>query len=318
MVNLNETTDSFDGNKPTRQITITLTHVSIISVIIIMVMLFFGTSFIVSALLATPLVVFYLLNGIVSPSQDAIRATDNIFAQTIFIDGGTKYIIYQRLGWKYVWERDQGFEVNIENQDPLGSRELTVTIGDIALEMKIKGMWRVFLPRLSMFIQNKKNLDVTLNQMKAFMCQTLEEYCSLTFRDDGDTFGVDLVRQSQSQIAQYVLDQVNKEYLCEGIQLTRINFERCDYSKETQVQLNQLIELRAIKKIASSVSGTDDPLEAFRLAAAAAGKKGVTVSKEEQVRTVIMDPKVAEAIAKMGVGGAIAAGLLDASHGKSS
>ena len=312
MININEHTDSTDGQEPARQLAIAITHLIIVCTIVALTHYLTRFTVMTSAILATLPIAIYLNRGLVNPGPNKIVATDNPLSRTQFEDGGTQYIIYQTgLSLKYAWERTSAEEINIENADPIGSRELTITIDDVALEVKIKGMWRVYLPNLSMFIQNVDELEVTLNQMKAMMSQVLEEHCAKEYSGQraDKQIGTERVRQNQSAIIDHVLKTVRPRYLKEGIDLIDLNFERCDYSQETQKELNKLIELRSIQKMADNIGSDPQAYENFRLVAAAAGKPGVTLKKD--VREIIMTSETAESLKNISVGGAIAAGLMD-------
>lgn len=307
--------DTIDGNESSRQIMITLTHICVLFGGFMMIGIFqailleiagsnglmyltsgafIPLTFLIWVLLAW----WYIPKGYINPRANRIQATDNIWDREYFEDGSTCFIVYQTgFALKYAWERLHGKEVEIEMEKALDCEKFTITIQDIALEVKIQGMYRIWVPRLSAFLQNIENQSATiLKQLQAELNQEIEAYAS-TFES------TDHVRKHQNTIIRYVLGQVQETYRDYGINLVKLNFARCDYSTETQKELNKLLELKGIEKVATGIQDQ----EKFRLAAAAAGKPGIKVSKE--IKEIVMSPATAEALSKMSLGGAIALGL---------
>lgn len=313
----NEQHDSIDGNDTSRQVTILCIHF-----VCVLILFFLGAilqglliaaagfpsaaityltswSFVpLNIIFAGVPIYIYLSHGYINPKANTIIGTDNPLSRSQFQDGGTQFIVYQSgIALKYAWERVEANEVDIENQQALGSESLAITLQNgIALHFEIKGMWRVYLPFLSAFIQNANKKEVTLTQLKSLMNQTLEQICCI-YRDSNQ------VRSNLSVIVKQLFESVRPQYLEYGIELTELNFSKCDYSEETQKELDKLVELQAVSRIAENMG---DP-EKFRLAAAAAGKSGVKVTKD--IREIVMSPETAKAVKEMGIGGAIATGL---------
>ncbi len=316
MINI-EQTDSIDGDNPSRQATILIVHILCIlgisltttffQVLLLLIAGFeeFAKEYLkngsflpLTLLLSIPPIWWYLKNGYLNPGANRIQATDNQFSPSQFVDGGTQFIVYQAgFALRYPWERLQGREVTVENQEALGTKTVTITIKKAAIEVRVKGLWRVYLPRLSFFIQNIENREIVLEQLKSLINQTLEEFCANQCKDTNDA------RKRQTEIAKHIFDVVYPVYLEYGIELVALNFSKFDYSEDTQKELNKILELEATREVAERIKNP----EKFRLAAAASGKAGVKVSKD--IREIKMTPKTAEALSKMGLGGAVALGL---------
>lgn len=320
-MNINQT-DSFDGNEPGRQMMILITHISVlIASFVFITLLQFGILAIVDLSLAIsyltsgaflPLTFllwilfswWYLKDGYVDPQGNLIQATDNMWSRKHFADGSTCFTVYQKWGLTYKWERRQGKQIEVQKEKTfMGKDTLNVTIKKVALEMKPKVMYRVWLPRLSAFLQNiEDNSAVILGQLESKINQEVETYASMFA-------STEQVQQHQQTILDYVLGQVRDKYREHGIDVIEINFDRCDYSAKTQEELNKVLELTAMMEISKGMSQSD--AEAFRTVAAAGGKSGVKLN----VNRYEANAEFANAMDKIGPTGAILMGLNQSSQG---
>jgi hypothetical protein len=312
-----EETDSINGNDPSRQMIILMTHVLVIMSAFIGIIGFQFLLFVLSgnrsqgiefirsgnfipiAFLLTALFGWwYLAKGFVNPFANRIQATDNQWSRSQFEDGSTQFIVYQSgFALKYFWERRQGRQVEVEMEKALECETISITIKRIALQIKLRGMYRVWTPRLSAFLQNIENDSVViLKQLKADLNQTVEAYAS-QFQD------TEHVRIHQQTIAQHALNSVQNKYRQYGINLIDIKFEKCDYSDDTQRELNKVLELNAMKDVAVGMDQAE--AEAFRTVAAAAGKTGVKLN----VNRYEANAEFMAAMEKMGPTGALLMGL---------
>lgn len=311
--------DTINGNDPDRQMMVGITHLTVLVGGFLFIGLFqalilaiagletqaldyilSGTFIPLTFLIWAFLTILYCYHGFVNPKANEIQATDNIWAREYFDDGGTRFIAYHEFGFKYVWERLQGKKIEIEAERALECEITTITIKKVALEMKLAGMWRIYIPRISTFIQNiKTESAIVLAQLQAELNQEAEMFCSTWYTD------TDQVRQDQVTVITHLLNKLVGKYQNYGIHLVELSFKKCDYSADTQKELNKILELEAIREVSEKI--TPENTEAFRLAAAAAGKGGVKVSKD--IREIVMTPETAQAIEKMGPAGALLVGL---------
>lgn len=316
MINIEEQTDSLDGKKRERQIAILIVDIGLLALSFILIM---GFEYLIFSLAGYSEKAFdYIENilpftflvwalawlgiaqfGFVNPKGNHIQATHNPISPERLPEGGTQFIIYQT-GWalKYLWEQKQGPEIQIENEVNLEGDLTTVSIKKIALEMKLSILYRVYLPRLSSYLQNRVEangmMDI-LKQLKAACNQYIEEAAS----KKTDT---EEVRGDQTGILTTMLGRICPEALHYGINILRANFSKCDYSIETQKELNKILEARGIKQIADEM-GLDDKGRALELAAVAAGKPGAKVTRT--IFEVVMTPEVADAAKAAGPAAAV-------------
>ncbi len=287
-MNIDET-DTIDGNNISRQITIGFTHITVLIAVFMLIGLFQAAIIMISgkenaaityltsgAFLPLTFVfwvlfsIWYLKDGYVNPKANQIQATDNPWARKRFEDGSTCFIVYQKLGLTYKWEQRQGKQIEVEKEEPLDCELFTITVKHVALEMKLKVMYKVWLPRLSSFIQNiADNSAVVLGQLKIKLAQEVEIYASM-FES------TDQVRRYQNIILDYALGQVQEKYRQHGIDVVELNFARCDYSARTQEELNKVLVLNAVKEVSNGMTQSD--AQAFSTVAAATEKGSIKIN----------------------------------------
>lgn len=257
--------------------------------------------------------------GIVFVPPNHVQASDNPLNRHLFDDGATQFYAYSNISLTYLWEKKEGMPVSIEKEDSCLGDETTITIGGIGTVVKISGMWRVYKPRLSAFLQNhihKGGTDKMWQHILAAINQNVETIAVQLCADS------DILRANQDLITSTACTSLLSFTRKYGIELLSLKFQKCDFSSDTQKEMDKTIILQAVAKSAHDLrekaknDGEEITMErAMELAMIAAGKtnKNISVSRIE------MDPATAEALKNLpGAATLITAGTVlgNNQHGK--
>ncbi len=200
------------------------------------------------------------------------KATINPFDSKILSTGGTKFIVYQTgFSLSYPWETSHGKEIELDKEVTTACDLTTITVKNISLHVILVITYRIFPEGLSTYLQNLvvgESEPQVLKQIKASANQRLEvEAAKLKNTEE--------VRKEQSKLIEKILPELDTEAKKLGIEITAIKFSKCDYSQETEKELNKSIEATVVAEIAKSIK--PENVEAYKIAAAATGKPGFDI-----------------------------------------